>query len=323
MPEPNPLSAVCSPHAACSSGDPREDFACRLFDRLWVDYRDRVTYVRDYESIVASHGATFFNDHIAFRSIAGASPNSGAAPLARLFVALGYRAVGHYAFEDKHLDAVHYQHANARLPKLFLSELRTWELPGDVREILAEQPTSPEIDMELLAAIASIGATNSGDSILDRTSALFCPKRSEPIDEASLLRVAEVSQYAAWVVLHGASVNHFTSLINSHAVLELDSIEETVAALRAAGVPMKETIEGKPGSKLRQTATAAVDVSVDVRRGAEVVQVPWTYAYFELAERGTVLGAHGQSTRFEGFLGAQATELFEMTRRPSAGPSQS
>ena len=162
-----------------------------------------------------------------------------------------------------------------------------------------------------------------GDSILDRTSALFCPKRSEPIDEASLLRVAEVSQYAAWVVLHGASVNHFTSLINSHAVLELDSIEETVAALRAAGVPMKETIEGKPGSKLRQTATAAVDVSVDVRRGAEVVQVPWTYAYFELAERGTVLGAHGQSTRFEGFLGAQATELFEMTRRPSAGPSQS
>ena len=42
----------------------------------------------------------------------------------------------------------------------------------------------------------------------------------------------------------------------------------------------------------------------------------WTYAYFELAERGEVVDREsGESTRFEGFLGAQATQLFEMTRK--------
>jgi hypothetical protein len=43
--------------------------------------------------------------------------------------------------------------------------------------------------------------------------------------------------------------------------------------------------------------------------------MPWTYAYFELAQRDTVLDpATGKQVRFEGFLGPQATNLFEMTR---------
>jgi hypothetical protein len=303
-----------TPHAACSSGEPLEGFACQLFDRLWGIYRDRVSYVRDYEAVVAAHGATFFNDHIAFRSVAGSSPYSGSASLARLFVALGYRAVGHYAFEDKHLDAVDFRHPNVRLPKIFLSELRTWDLPSDVRATLATCPTSPAVDVELLAEIAEIAGKARRETLLDDAVSLFDPP-GNPIDEASLLRVAEVSQYAAWVLLHGASVNHFTSLINSHGVPELDSIEKTVAALQDAGVPMKETIEGEAGSRLRQTATAAVDVNIEVERDGTVVERPWSYAYFELAERGNVPGSGGRPTRFEGFLGPQATQLFEMTRR--------
>lgn len=303
-----------TPHAACSSGEPLEEFACQLFDRLWAIYRDRVSYVRDYEAVIAAHGATFFNDHIAFRSVAGSSPYSGAAPLARLFVALGYRAVGHYAFEDKRLDAVDFRHPNVRLPKIFLSELRTWDLPSDARATLAERPTSPAIDIELLAEICEIDGKARRETLLDDAVRIFDPPRN-PIDEASLLRVAEVSQYAAWVLLHGTSVNHFTSLINSHGVPELDSIEKTVAALQDAGVPMKATIEGEPGSRLRQTATAAVDVDIEVERDGTVVERPWSYAYFELAERGNVPGRGGRPTRFEGFLGPQATQLFEMTRR--------
>jgi hypothetical protein len=43
--------------------------------------------------------------------------------------------------------------------------------------------------------------------------------------------------------------------------------------------------------------------------------MPWTYAYFELAQRDTVADpATGKKVRFEGFLGPQATNLFEMTR---------
>jgi len=43
--------------------------------------------------------------------------------------------------------------------------------------------------------------------------------------------------------------------------------------------------------------------------------LPWSYAYFELAERGEIADAEtGRRGRFEGFHGAQATQLFEMTR---------
>jgi hypothetical protein len=43
--------------------------------------------------------------------------------------------------------------------------------------------------------------------------------------------------------------------------------------------------------------------------------MPWSYAYFELAQRDPLLDpATGKQQRFEGFLGPQATNLFEMTR---------
>ena len=64
------------------------------------------------------------------------------------------------------------------------------------------------------------------------------------------------------------------------------------------------------GSKLRQSSTQAVVIPVEMRAGSRVVKKPWTYAYFEIAERPLIDGK-----RYEGFLGGQATNLFEMTRR--------
>ena len=118
------------------------------------------------------------------------------------------------------------------------------------------------------------------------------------------------SQFGAWVLLHGHAVNHFTAAVHAHGVDSLDDIEKTVAALKTAGVPMKPEIEGAPGSKLRQSSTQAVVIPVDMRLGARLVRRPWTYAYFELAERPLRRGR-----RYEGFLGGQAANLFEMTRR--------
>ena len=98
--------------------------------------------------------------------------------------------------------------------------------------------------------------------------------------------------------------------IDAHGVESLGDIEKTVAALKAAGVPMKPEIEGARGSRLRQSSTQAVVLPTPMRFGARTAAVPWTYAYFELAERPLVDGR-----RFEGFLGGQAANLFEMTRR--------
>jgi hypothetical protein len=123
------------------------------------------------------------------------------------------------------------------------------------------------------------------------------------------------SQFGAWVLVHGYNVNHYTALINSQGTKDLSDIERTIAALTKTGVPMKSEIEGARGTKLRQTATEAVKIDVAVRDHGKLAAMPWTYAYFELAERGQITDSEtGRTGRFEGFLGPQATNLFEMTR---------
>jgi hypothetical protein len=56
--------------------------------------------------------------------------------------------------------------------------------------------------------------------------------------------VNKVSQFAAWTLLHGNSVNHFTAYINYQKVEGWDDIESTMKALEDAGIPIKPAIEG-------------------------------------------------------------------------------
>lgn len=78
---------------------------------------------------------------------------------------------------------------------------------------------------------------------------------------------------------------------------------------------MKKEIEGARGSKLRQTATEAVVIDVPILENGKLNTMPWTYAYFELAQRDAFTEPEtGKILRYEGFLGAQATNLFDMTK---------
>ena len=95
----------------------------------------------------------------------------------------------------------------------------------------------------------------------------------------------------------------------------LEAQEKVAEAMKAAGIPMKKEIEGERGAKLRQTSTEAAVVPVCVKDGSKTVHIPWTYAYFEVAERPLMINPlTGQKERFEGFLGGQATHLFDMTK---------
>ncbi|MCA9070618.1 MAG: DUF1338 domain-containing protein [Planctomycetaceae bacterium] len=310
------------PHGRIQVKDAREKFTAQLFDELWNDYRSRVSYVRNYEEVIARHGATFVNDHIAFRTFATQDPLAGICTISRIFEALGYEAAGCYQFPDKHLSAIHYQHSHPEFPKLFISELRVWELSNETQGVVTSisQSHRPAIPRQILTQLTRLQSKELSDPV-DRTlmERLVQEFRDRPWvipNQSDVEQVNKECQYAAWVLVHGYNVNHFTSLINSHGVSELDNIEKTVKALSGAGVPMKEDIEGQPGSKLRQTATTAVELDVPVMVNGEETTTPWTYAYFELAERGEVPDPEtGTSHRFEGFLGPQATQLFEMTRR--------
>src|SRR5687768_9165530 len=276
------------PHRSIPVSSRREKFAAELFDALWDRYRQRVQYVRTYEQVIAQAGATFFNDHIAFRTFASQQPQTGIASISRIFEALGYRAAGNYHFEDKQLSAIHFQHANPQFPKLFISELKVWELPAAAAEIIDRAVAShrPAVSAKHLTALARLDQSDSSRAELMREVAAFfheLPWQLPPRQDVAALNAA--SQYAAWVLVHGYNVNHFTSLINSHGVAALDDIEKTIAALQKAGVPMKAEIEGERGSKLRQTATEAATIDVAVHDRGQPAAMPWTYAYFELAQR--------------------------------------
>lgn len=313
------LAKIIGPHQGIACGDARETFLVRLFDHLWHGYRSRVSYVADYERVIDTAGAQFINDHIAFRTIATQRPLAGIASISRLFEAAGYVAAGEYVFPDKHLNAIHYQHANRRLPKLFISELKTWELPAVARTAIERTTASasPPVPTDLLAKIHRLPEEPADlERLVKQAAGSFELLPWQPPEESDLRLVNEHSQYGAWVLVHGYAVNHFTALVNSHQVETLDGIEKTVAALREAGVPLKAEIEGAPGSKLRQTATEAVVLEVDVRQKGAPSRTEWTYAYFELAERNPVVDPQtGMETSFDGFLGPQATQLFDMTKK--------
>lgn len=312
------MTAISGPHRVLATNDPCEQFAAELFDRLWDVYRARVSYVQTYEQVVSGRRATFVNDHIAFRTFAAQQPLTGVATLSRIFEALGYRAAGVYHFEDKHLSATHFQHANPQFPKIFISELKTWELGDEARTILkyvAQQ--RPAIEGAVLAELATgrFAEPARRNQLLAVTLRQFLELPWPTPERKEVEALNKTSQYGAWVLVHGFNVNHFTSLVNSHGVDSLNDLEKTIAALRQAGVPMKSEIEGERGSKLRQSATEAVMIEVDIRENGQPRKMPWSYAYFELAERNSIVDpATGKSTRFEGFLGPQATNLFEMTR---------
>ena len=80
---------------------------------------------------------------------------------------------------------------------------------------------------------------------------------------------------------------------------------------------MKAEIEGDLKSGLRQTATKAVQEMVTVidDTSKQEVSIPWTYAYYEIAERALVEVTPGEKVLFQGFKGANAQQLFEMTRK--------
>ena len=204
-----------------------------------------------------------------------------------------------------------------RIAKLFISELQTWKLEDAAQRIITAnvQQHRPLLSEETLTALWKIDRNEGQDELLARVVAAFSELPWPTPQREAVTELNRASQYGAWVLVHGYNVNHFTSLINSHGVEALDDIEKTSAALAQLGVPMKKEIEGAVGSALRQTATEAVTIDVPIIDQGQSTTMPWSYAYFELAQRDLILDpATGQPVRFEGFLGPQATNLFEMTK---------
>ena len=281
-----------TPHQNIKARGAREKFLVRLLDSLWLRYRARMAHVRRYEALVGD----FLNDHIAFRTFAASQPAAGIFSTSRLFEALGYVAAACYEFPDKDLSSIHYQHPNPEFPKLFISQLKTWELSAPSRETIQRSLKTHRAPLgdDFLAALGRLEAPSK---LLQAALSHFAKLPWALPRKQDVIALDEESQFGAWVLVNGYDVIHFTGSVAD--------IEKTVSAMEAAGIPMKAGIEGARGSRLRQSATEAVTREVAVLDGGKKTTMPWTYAYFEIAER---------RAGFEGFLGGQAAQLFEMTK---------
>ncbi|MBE9053013.1 DUF1338 domain-containing protein [Nostocales cyanobacterium LEGE 11386] len=296
----------------------KPEIALNLYSLLWQEYTTRVSYARTYQQMITSAGGTIANDHIAFRSLRlfVDSPqgqiNLGIDYLGKLAEALGYVIAGEYNFANTHLYARHYHHPQQKefnLPKLFISELVVNELPANITQLI--QQTVASATSNLLDSFS----TNIKELSAPQLQKVFT-RPWQPPQRSVVEAVNQVSQYGAWVLLHGYAVNHFTGYVNHQNTAAYPDIDTTARGLANLGVPMKPEIEGNITCGLRQTATQAVTEMVTVLDDASgtEMQIPWTYAYYEIAQR-YMVETDGKPELFDAFLGNNAQQLFEMTRR--------
>ncbi len=297
--------------------------AQELWHQLWLIYRQRVTYARVYERMIEDAGGTVANDHIAFRSLrlevdsSNGKINLGIPYLESIVLWLGYEVAGEYYFRDRYLYARHYRHPEQDkydLPKLFISELIVEQLPPSIAKSIHDTVRSGSF-FSLPAWQKSTFPSQKDEQAIAKSLIPVFTRPWTPPKQSIVETVNEVSQYGAWVLLHGYAVNHFTGYINRQNTPTYPDIESTAQALAHQGVPMKDSFEGGESSGLKQTATQAVRELVPVlNEQGNLDKMLWSYAYYELAERYLVTDNSGHETLFEGFIAPQAQHLFDMTK---------
>ncbi len=256
-----------------------------IFEHLWQDYLALNPDARRIRALLEARGETIVNDHIALRTFD--DPRIDIGVLARAFVDRGYQACGDYEFPAKKLDARHYEHQDADLPRVFISQLRLGEfsagLQAKIASLLEEMPP---------------GLTDRPD--------LAAAGRPWELSHADYEALREESEYAAWVAALGFRPNHFTVFVN--ALKTFGGIRELVAFLKEEGFEMNSSggeIKGSPEVFLEQASTLANKISVDFSDGAR--EIP--SCYYEFAERFELPGGG----LFSGFIAKSADKIFEST----------
>jgi hypothetical protein len=256
-----------------------------LLAALWRDYVALTPQAARIHALFAARGETIVNDHVALRSFG--RPGVDVDALAAPFLRRGWQSRDEYRFPGKHLRARYYQHADAALPKVFLSELIVDELSA---------PAARTIDGLLARLPADFGARDD----------LPYAGRPWPIDHATYRALLAESEYAAWVGAFGFRVNHFT--VDVGRLTTLSSLAEVNGFLAEHGFTLNDeggVIKGTPAERLEQSSTRADAVDVAFTDGVQ--RVP--SCYYEFARRYPLPSGE----LFQGFVPSSADKLFQST----------
>lgn len=297
------------------------DIAKGLLEKIREVYYTRVPHARIYSELVRRKNGKVIYDHLGFRTLnthCGEQPE-GIWAIRHIFDCLGYHAAGKYAISKKNLKAMHFEPEIAGLPKIYVSQLEVSQLPTWAQhlmpDVISDTPyLLSDAGIELLARLKQDGVlTMEAAEILQNELSNYFRRPWNPPPKETVLKLNDVSHYAAWVLLHGNAPSHFAVLINTQEVAAWPNLETTCEALKKAGLPVKEKVEGKKDSLLQQSATYAVKEDVEVLGDDGLEKIPWTYAYLELIRRGYI-EEDGQQQLYQGFIDNQERYLYNMTR---------
>jgi hypothetical protein len=283
-----------------------------FLDGLMRRYKERVPDVQAVinamteEGLIKS-GDEIENDHIAFRTMG--VPQLGIKSFEKIFLHCGYTKREPYFFAAKKLDAYWYAPPEPQYPRIFVSELRVGDLSEEAQRIITsytDEVTSDPVDALDLNNGAEI------DAFLHR------PLWRTP-SYADYKRLAEESEYAAWVIYNRYYLNHFTVTI--HNLPDgYNTINDFNAFLERKGFKLNDSggkAKSSPDGKLIQSSTVAEMIEVEFAGGEKHTI---SGSYVEFAERRPLDEfAHIPYTqlkreqRREGFEAANADKIFEST----------
>jgi hypothetical protein len=297
------------------------NIAQNLTGKLWANYLERVPCAKKYDEIISQKGGRTVIDHLAFRTLnthTGEQPE-GIRAIKHIIKCLGYKPAEKYTFTKKKLTAVRFEHPDEMLPYILVSQLEVEELPGWAQHLINEavKDTSyalPNSGIELLNLLARDGIiTSEAADLLENELVHYFRRPWDIPEKETVLKLNDISQYAAWVMLHGNAVSHFAASVNRQGVSEWPDFETTCNALKEKRIFNEVNIQGTPGNLLQQCATPAVKEEVEVKDSDGTALINWTSAYFELVQRGST-DENGEKSLFREFITEQERHLFYMTQ---------
>lgn len=309
---------------AMQSGQLQESCAQRVFQRLWQKYIAVVSDARTIEQSLRTKGDVWSEDHVAFRTLPG--DNTGAHVLQSIFEALGYVRRDNYFFEDKQLTAFWMEPPMAQaktcaeaLPKVFISELLLDKFPAEfqqlIRNAVSQVKASPVARINQLAAQVRTGSEPAGDHLADECVAFLSGGTpwAKPI-AADYEALRKHSEYAAWTLVFGFNINHFTVSVQLMKTFsDIHALNRHIQ--EDLKIPMNSNgglTKGTPGLKLEQASTLAVRLPIPLQDG--IMTLP--YAFVEFAFRHPLDGkmADGRwNSYYQGFVTNNADKIFEST----------
>jgi hypothetical protein len=259
----------------------------QLFTRLWEKYTQQNPSVLKIYASFTSLGEFINNDHIAFRTFNDSRLDITV--LEKPFLDAGYEAIGTYFFEEKRLQATHYEvPEHPEEPKVFISQLMV-----------------EDFSKELQTTVAAL-INKKDDRFYNDKELIFKgnPWGLPSFETYNQLR--KESEYAAWLYVYGFCANHFTVSINS--LKKLNTIEKVNQHLKNHGFKLNDAggeINATREELLQQSSTLAEMIPVKFMEGT--FEIPG--CYYEFAIR--YPDVHGNI--YNGFIAKSADKIFEST----------